>query len=270
MTPSFRPDLYRGTSGYYERFRRPYPPELIDDLAMRTGADGTGRLADLACGTGQVCFALSAHFAEVWAVDSEPSMVAVVRGKASALGSGIRWHIEAADVEDLSAPDGTIDLVTIGNAFHRLRRDAVAAKVARWLRPGGFLALLWGGSPTDGDSPWQQALRDTMRRWQQRPGAGERVPADYESDRAARPDQEILRAAGFELAARQQFGVSQQWSADEIAGFVASTSVLSPAALGKDAAGFDADLRHALLAAERSGEFRQDTSFAFDLARRPG
>ncbi len=270
MTPSFRPDLYRGTSGYYERFRRAYPPELIDDLAARTGADGTGRLADLACGTGQVCFALSGRFAEIWAVDSEPGMIAVAREKASAIGSGIRWRIEAATVEELSAPDGAFDLVTIGNAFHRLRRDAVAARVARLLRPGGFVALLWGGSPTDGHARWQQALRDTMRGWQERPGADERVPAEYESDRTARPDQEILRAAGFEIAGRQQFPVSQLWTADQIAGFVASTSVLSPEALGEDAAEFDADLRRALQAAEPGGEFRQATTFAFDLARRPG
>jgi hypothetical protein len=56
--PEFRPDLYQGTAGYYDRFRVPYPPDLIDDLADRAGADGAGRLLDLACGTGQLSFAL--------------------------------------------------------------------------------------------------------------------------------------------------------------------------------------------------------------------
>jgi len=42
--PEFRSDLYRGTAGYYDRFRVPYPPGLIGDLADRTGADGTGKL----------------------------------------------------------------------------------------------------------------------------------------------------------------------------------------------------------------------------------
>jgi SAM-dependent methyltransferase len=56
--PEFRRDLYRGTARDYDRFRVPYPQALIDDLAGRSGADGQGRLLDLACGTGQVTFAL--------------------------------------------------------------------------------------------------------------------------------------------------------------------------------------------------------------------
>jgi hypothetical protein len=139
----------------------------------------------------------------------------------------------------------------------------------RWLRPGGYLALLWGGSPWFGDAPWQQALQATMQRWQHRPGAAERVPAGYEADRAARPDAEILRATGFEIVGRREFPVSQLWSAEEIAGYLASTSVLSPEALGGDAAEFNADLRRALLGCEPDGQFRQQTTFACDLARRP-
>lgn len=84
--PVFRRDLYRGTAGYYDRIRPPYPAGLIGDLADRAGADGTGRLLDLACGTGQLGFALQDRFAEIWAVDQEPEMVAVVRDKAQAAG----------------------------------------------------------------------------------------------------------------------------------------------------------------------------------------
>jgi SAM-dependent methyltransferase len=75
--PPFRRDLYRGTAADYDRFRPPYPPALIEDLARRSGADGTGRLLDLGCGTGQITFALQDRFAEVWAVDQEPGMVRV-------------------------------------------------------------------------------------------------------------------------------------------------------------------------------------------------
>jgi SAM-dependent methyltransferase len=266
MTLNFGPDLYRGTAGYYDRFRRPYPGELIDDLAARTGADG--RLLDLACGTGQVCFALRGRFAEIWAVDQEPDMISLVRQKAAALSGPPRFEFRTVAAENLAAPEGSFDLVAMGNAFHRLRRDVVAALVRRWLRPCGHLALLWGGGPDDGDAPWQRALRDEMRRWRQRPGAEERVPSGYEADRATRPDADILRSAGFELVGRQEYPVSQVWTAAEIAGFVASTSVLSPEALGPDAPAFEVSLR-LLLEAEPGGEFRQDTTFACDLARRP-
>ncbi|HUC21390.1 MAG TPA: class I SAM-dependent methyltransferase [Streptosporangiaceae bacterium] len=269
MAVNFRPDLYRGTADYYDRFRRPYPADLIEDLAVRTGADGTGRLLDLACGTGLVCFPLRSRFAEIWAVDQEPDMISLVKRKAAALPGRPRFEFRTEAAENLTAPENSFDLVAMGNAFHRVGRDGVAARILHWLRPGGHLALLWGGGPNRGDAPWQQALRGQMERWQLRPGAERRVPADYEADRAARPDSEILRAAGFEIVGRQEYPVSQLWTAAEIAGFVASTSVLSPGALGPDAAAFDDSLREALLAAEPAGQFRQDTTFACELARRP-
>lgn len=267
--PQFRTDLYRGTAEYYDRFRPGYPDELLDALAARTGADGTGSLLDLACGTGQVSFPLRTGFASIWAVDQEPDMIKVASAKAEASGESKLFRFVTCAAEELNAPEQAFDLVTIGNAFHRLPREAVARSVLRWLKPGGYLALLWGGPPNYGDAPWQQALRDQMQRWQLRPGADQRVPAEYDADRAARADSDILRETGFEVVGRQEFPVSQMWTATQIAGFVASTSVLSPDALGPDAEAFDVSLRQALLEQEPGGEFRQDTSFAYDLARRP-
>lgn len=265
----FRTDLYQGTAEYYDRFRRPYPADLINDLVIRTGADGTGTLLDLACGTGQVAVALHDEFASICVVDQEPGMIGVLRQNAAALPDAAAWQFVVAAAEEVSVPESSVDLVTIGNAFHRLRREAVAARVLQWLKPGGHLALLWGGSPNRGDTPWQQALQATMQRWQDRPGADERIPASYQADRSARPDLEILRSTGFDVVSRQEFPVTEVWTAAEIAGFVASTSVLSPAALCADAAAFDADLRRVLLSCEPDGRFRQDTTFACELARRP-
>lgn len=267
--PAFRDDLYLGTARAYEQFRPPYPDSMIADISARTGADGAGRLLDLACGTGQAAFALSSAFAEIWAVDQEPGMIDVARGKAAASGDAARFRFLAEAAEQLAAPAGHFDLVTIGNAFHRLPRATVARAVLGWLRPGGLLALLWGGSPWFGDEPWQHALTATMHRWQHRPGAGERVPAGYPEARDARPDAGILRQAGFEIVGRYSFAVELDWTMAGIAGFIASTSVLSQHALGGHAAEFDADLRRELSAVQPDGRFRQQTEFAYDLARKP-
>jgi SAM-dependent methyltransferase len=266
--PVFRRDLYRGTAGYYDRFRPPYPAGLTGDLADRAGADGTGRLLDLACGTGQLSFALQDRFAEVLAVDQEPEMAAMAGDKAAAAGLS---HLRAlaCAAEDLRAPAGSFDLVTIGNAFHRLPRDTVAASILRWLRPGGFLALAWGGSPNEAEAPWQRALARVTDRWQARAGAHDRVPAEYEQDRRERPDLAILRGAGFENAGRHQFAAVHDWTPETLAGYTLSTSVLSPVALGGQATEFTEDLRRELAAAQPDGRFQQTIIFAYDLARRP-
>jgi SAM-dependent methyltransferase len=264
--PEFRRDLYAGTARDYERFRVPYPRELIDHLAAQSGADGTGRLLDLACGTGQLAFALRRYFAEVWAVDQEPGMAAVTRQKAGPSG-GVRVLVSAA--EELAAPDESFDLVTIGNAFHRLPRATVAARAFCWLRPGRLLALAWGGSPWDagpaGPAPWQEVLRAAMERWRAAT-AGGRIPAGYER---ARRDRAVLRDAGFREAGRREFRVTQEWTAQALAGYLLSTSVLSRAALGARVQDFEAGLRRELRACQPRGLFRQETTFACELARRP-
>lgn len=195
-------------------------------------------------------------------------MIALARRKARAWPPG-RFRFVASAAENLSAPDGKFELITIGNAFHRLPRHAVAERSFRWLRPGGHLALLWGGSPWDGPEPWQRAVAATMRRWRRRVGPDDRIPAGYERDRRDTPDAAILRAAGFEPAGARQFPVRSQWTSRELAGFAYSTSVLSRAVLGSAAAEFEADLRRELLVSETSGRVSQTLWFAAELAVRP-
>ncbi len=265
---AFRRDLYRGTASYYDRFRVPYPAALIDDLARRADADGSGTLLDLACGTGQLSFALADRFGAVWAVDQEPDMVDLLTEKARAAGIG---HIRAvtAAAEVLSVPAASFDLVAIGNAFHRLPRDVVAGRVLLWLRPGGLLALVWGGSPWDGHAQWQQVLRAVMNHWQALAGAAARVPQGYEAARRDRPDIVVLREAGFEIVGRFEFTADWGWTPQTLAGHAFSTSVLSRDALGDLAAAFEADLLRELAVCEPSGRIRQPISFGYDLARRP-
>lgn len=268
--PRFRADLYRGTARAYNEFRQRYPQALIDAVATACTADGTGTLLDLACGPGQLGFALSPLFREVWAVDLEPDMIELVREKAAAAGTArVRPVLGAA--ETLAAPAGYFQLVTIGNAFHRVQRDAVAENAFRWLRPDGWLALVWGGAPDDGSQEWQLALAAFMARWRERLAAraGDRIPAGYEDARGARPDADILRAAGFAPAGTHTFWSAYDWTPDTLAGFLASTAVLSPAALGDLAPEFGRELRAELAPWSVPGGLRQRVRFACELARKP-
>jgi len=73
--PDFAPNLFRGTAADYDRYRLGYPDALISYLRTDLALDGTGRLLDLGCGTGQVARALRPYFADVWAVDAESDMI---------------------------------------------------------------------------------------------------------------------------------------------------------------------------------------------------
>ena len=265
----FRKDLYRGTARYYDRFRVPYPSALIDDLLGRAEVNGEGRLVDLACGTGQIGFAMHRSFEEVWAVDQEPDMIGVGREKAEESGvQNIRFLTSSA--EDLLAPEESFDLVAIGNAFQRLRREIVARSACRWLRPGRYLALLWSDPPWRGEASWQRAMSATFDRWMTKVNAHDRVPPGWEQVRAERPDREVLQAAGFQVVGSYQFPIAYQWTPEALVGFVSSTSFLSHEVLGDLADDVEEDLRRELASSVPTGQLSQTIDFAYELARCPG
>jgi SAM-dependent methyltransferase len=264
----FESDLYRGTAGYYDRFRLPYPDTMIADLAHRAAPSGRGRLLDLACGTGQLAFPLRDRFADVWSVDAEPGMTEVVRAKAVAVGAA---HIRTitAGAEELHAEPDSFELIVIGNAFHRLRRALVAQRMHAWLKPGGCLALCWSTSPWAGPKDWQRALDSLLHKWQDALSVSGRVPPGWDKARQQDPDHEVLTRAGFEPAGRHEFTVEHHWTIPELTGHIRSTSFLPPSVLADHAAEFDADLTAELSCHMLNDRLTETVSFAYDLARKP-
>ena len=269
MTPEieFRPDLYRGTAAYYDRYRKPYPDVLFEDLLRRAGTPPAGRLLDLACGTGQISLPLAGRFASVVAVDQEPESVEYGRAKSSRLGIGnVLWVAGSAETVDL---EGRFELITVGNAFQRLRRDAVASRMTSWVAPGGGVALLWGDMPWVGGTGWQKELLQLFVDWVARMDVADRVPPGFEEVMKRDPHESVLRRAGFEYVGKFEFRVEQSWSLEELTGYMYSTSLLNRAVLGDRSAEFEEDLAGRLLKVEPTGRFSGPASYAYELAVAP-
>jgi SAM-dependent methyltransferase len=264
----FKRDLYQGVARDYDRFRVPYSETMLQELMARVKPSPAGRLLDLACGTGQVAFSLADRFADVWAVDQEEDMVEVVRQKAAGrCNSHVRAFVAIAETFD--APDHWFELVTIGNAFHRLRREAIAAQAMQWLLPGGYLALLWSSLPWDGSLEWQRAMSAVLDAWKAMTDVSDRLPPGWDTVRLHRPDGAILADAGFDQIDRLSFPVEHDWTMENLIGFVHSTSTLPRKLLGDDAPALEVDLRRELDPYLRTGGVKGTISFAAELARRP-
>ena len=103
---------------------------------------------DLACGTGDLAFALAERVegARVSGVDASPKMIeaAKLRRRERAGGPAGRVAFQVGDMARLAAtPDASVDLVTAGYGFRNVPDfRAALAEAARVLRPGGRLLTL--------------------------------------------------------------------------------------------------------------------------------
>ncbi len=261
--PNLRPEAFAGTAAAYLRYRPAYPKALLDDLLARTGARTGRALLDLACGPGRVVLDLATAFDAVWAIDLEPEMIEV--GKCEAARRGIdhvNWLVGRA--EDLELAPSSLDLITIGEAFHRLDQPLIAQKALAWLRPGGALATLGAEGVLAGREPWQKTAAAVARRafpagWAEaRPGA----------DTGPGAEERALRAAGFVEVESRTFLEPRDWSFEEILGYLKSTSVCSENALGSGFAAFQTELEAALAKEHGAGPFNEDLHCGYTIARK--
>ena len=124
-------DHFSGHAGDYARYRPHYPASLFRALADR--APGRALAWDVGTGNGQVARGLAAYFGRVHATDASPEQLA-------AAPAVDRVHFSVETAECCSLDDGSVDLVTVGQALHWFEPDAFHAEVHRVLRPGGLVA----------------------------------------------------------------------------------------------------------------------------------
>jgi SAM-dependent methyltransferase len=283
--PDYPRDLYSGKATYYARYRVPYPTRLIEHLRDRVRPTGHARLLDLACGTGEVALPLSPWFSEVWAIDQEPDMVEMGRIKAADAGVGnVRWLVGRA--EELTASPESFELISVGNAFHRLDRPAVLERALDWLPPGRFLALLWSSSLWSGNEEWQSIVAEVVHVWtaESDKPANPATPATRATgDTAATPGttrdtasaprrthREVPGDFGFQAIEEHSFPTPHTWTIETLLGYLYSTAVISRAALGDSVATFESALRDALHEYDPRGRYPETVSHGYLLARRPG
>jgi 2-polyprenyl-3-methyl-5-hydroxy-6-metoxy-1,4-benzoquinol methylase len=145
----------RGTSfgpmaSAYERSRPLYPEEAVRWLVGET----SGAVLDLGAGTGKLTRQLVALGHHVVAVDPLPEMLQQLReavpGVAALEGTG----------EAIPLGTASVDVVTIAQAFHWLDPAAALPEVARVLRPGGTLGLIW--NVREESLPWAARLSEII------------------------------------------------------------------------------------------------------------
>lgn len=117
----------------YERGRPGYPEQVVDLAELAPSA----RALELAAGTGKFTRQLVARIAHVVAVEPDPGMRRL-------LVTGCPG-VEAIDgtAEQIPLADDAVDAVFVAQAFHWFDNEPALREIARVLRPGGAVVVMW-------------------------------------------------------------------------------------------------------------------------------
>jgi ubiquinone/menaquinone biosynthesis C-methylase UbiE len=141
----------------YERGRPGYPPEAIDSLIGKLALDRRSVVVDLAAGTGKLTRDLTRHFDEVIAIEPLAAMRELL-ARAVPAARSLEGTAERMPLAEASA-----DAVFVAQAFHWFDGPRALDEIARVLRPGGGLALLWNTTPWERrEGAWFRLLDDLL------------------------------------------------------------------------------------------------------------
>jgi SAM-dependent methyltransferase len=134
----------------YERGRPGCPAEAVAELVQVLGIGPGATVLDLAAGSGKLTRQLLPAGAGLVAVEPSPAM----RERLAAAAPGVR--VLEGTAEAIPLPDGSLDAVTVGQAFHWFDGPRAVAELHRVLRPGGRVGLLW--NVRDESVPWMARI----------------------------------------------------------------------------------------------------------------
>ncbi len=133
----------------YDRARPSYPEEAV---AWMTGS-GSSVVLELGAGTGKLTQVLHDAGHDVLATDPLHEMLTL-------LARNVPVKHVVAGAEHIPLRSRSVDLVVCGQSFHWFDHDIALPEIARVLRPGGIIALVW--NTYDEGIPWVRRLKQLL------------------------------------------------------------------------------------------------------------
>ena len=132
-------NAFDGAATEYERGRPGYPDALLDWIDSVRPLDASCTVVDLGAGTGKLTRLLVRSTARVIAIEPMAAMREVF--------TSLLPETELLDgtAEQMPLGSGSVDLVTCGQSFRWFANEAALTEIARVLRPGGELLLVFNG-----------------------------------------------------------------------------------------------------------------------------
>ena len=226
--------LFGSAVAHYAQYRPGYPQDLVDAVAARAGLDGTQRVLDIGCGTGQITIPLARHAHAIVAIDPVAGMLA--RGSEAAQAAGadnITWlEGDSSQIAALAGPRADLAVFVVIN-------DVLG----------------------DGEQPdWVHAITRIRARY---------LGARRLAGMAIYSHRDVLASSAFCAVDTLIWSWSRQLTVEEVTGLQLSYSFSSPALLGDRAPAFSSDVRTAVLDLHPAGVVTEPFRVEVLIATRP-
>lgn len=151
--PAPVPALSFGTvAPAYDRGRPAYPAAAATWLT-----DGEAKVVlELGAGTGKLTAELVRQGHAVHATDPDRAMLDLLEDRVPEASA------RQAGAEEIPANDRSVDVVVVAQAFHWFDHERALPEIARVLKPGGHIAVVWNGR--DERIPWVRRLGRVLGR----------------------------------------------------------------------------------------------------------
>jgi SAM-dependent methyltransferase len=202
-------DHFSGQAAAYAAYRPAYPPALFEALAALAPAGRVKR--DRGAGSGQAAAALADWFDAVIATDASAEQIAH-----AAPHPRVTYRVARAEQGGLDR--ASVDLVTVAQALHWFDTAAFFTEVQRVLVPRGVVAA-WTYGDAILDAP---ALDEAYRNFSETD-----VGPFWPPERRLIHDGYRSIPFPFEELAGPAFTLEQQWTLDELAGYVRTWSAVA-------------------------------------------
>lgn len=138
----------------YVKYRPDYPLSVLDCLRTNCGLVATAVVADIGSGTGKLTQLLLDNGNRVYAVEPNDPMRLAAE---NLFADNPQFISIKGTAEQTTLADQSIDLITVGQAFHWFDAAKTRVEFMRILKPNAAVALIWNTRRVDG-SPFMQAF----------------------------------------------------------------------------------------------------------------
>ena len=133
-------DLFTNKVDTYVKYRPGYAPSMVDDLLAEGLLGPSLVIADVGAGSGLLTTQIIEHAKIIYAVEPNENMLAAATQALESTGKFIPVN---ATAEETTLADASIDVVSVGQAFHWFDPERFRIECLRILKEDGRVFMVW-------------------------------------------------------------------------------------------------------------------------------